>query len=99
MRVWRRWRLRSSIRLLARARRSGRLGRAARGKSQIEDSYECLGDLPGRHRLILAIPVSNPVERTREGERRHLEVVGVDGPVACALFEQPADPLIDLGLQ
>ena len=52
-----------------------------------------------RHRLILAIPVRDPVQGTGECERAHLRIVRVDRAIPCALLEELPDAMVDLGLE
>ena len=79
-----------AVRLLARARASGTrpVLRGARRETQVENTDERLGDLAGRHGLILTIPMGDPVERTRQREGGHLEILRLDGPVAHPLLQQ-----------
>src|SRR5580700_9814166 len=65
----------------------------------IKDTDEGIGDLGGGHRLVLAIPVRDPVERARQREGGHLRVLRVDRTVSGPLVEEPANALIDLVLE
>src|SRR5579871_5633572 len=71
---------------------------AARLQAVIEQGDERGGDLCRAHRLILAIPVGNPVERAGQRERSHLRIARMDGAVLDALADEAPDAMIDLGL-
>lgn len=49
-------------------RHAGREGGSARAQAEIEEVDHACGDLIGRQGLIAAIPVRNPVQRTRDRE-------------------------------
>src|SRR5579859_1505606 len=80
-----------------RRRGAGRVG--PRGQSVVEDADESVRDLRGAHRLVLAIPMSNPVERPGQREGGHFRIMRVDRAVAGSLVEQAADTVIDLRLE
>src|SRR5215472_11515763 len=75
------------------------LGGAAWTQAPLEYGDECRGDLGRSQRLVLTIPVGDPVESTGERERAHLRVARLDRAVLDAFADQPADTLVDLGLQ
>src|SRR5580693_5711571 len=77
----------------------GRRELGARGETEIEDAHERLRDLGRRHRLILAIPVRDPVQSTGECERAHLQIMRLDRAIARALLEKLPDGMVDLGLE
>src|SRR6202050_179435 len=72
---------------------------AARTQPCFEYGDERLGDLRTAQGAILTIPVRDPVESAGEGKRRHFRVAGLDGPILYALADQPADTVVDLGLE
>src|SRR4029077_14051494 len=72
-------------------------GRAtARAQPPLKYGDERLGNLGARHRLILTIPVRDPVERAGEGESGHFRIAGFDGAVLNPLADQAADAVVDL---
>jgi hypothetical protein len=71
----------------------------ARRQTEIENAHERLRDLGGSHRLILAIPVRDPVESSGQGKGGHLGIMGVDRAVSRARLEELPDGVIDLGLE
>src|SRR6185437_6801340 len=60
-------------------------GATARAQPPLKYGDERLGNLGARQRLILTIPVRDPVERTGEGESGHFRIAGFDGAVLDAL--------------
>src|SRR5580658_11084225 len=72
---------------------------AARARAAFENGGEGGGDLHPGEGLVLAVPVSDPVEGAREGERGHLRIAGMDGSVLHSLADEAPDAVIDLRLQ
>ena len=71
----------------------------ARQESTLEERHEQVRDLRRIHRLVLAIPVSDAVQRTCDGEGRDPRVARCDGTIVDAGLQQAAQSLIDPGFQ
>ena len=56
-------------------------------------------DLRAGHGLVLAIPVSDPVQRPGESEGRHLRIARMNRAVLNAVTDETADVLVDIRLQ
>src|ERR1700736_2132224 len=73
-------------------------GAAARLQPVVKNCYERVGNLRTAHRLVLPVPVSNPVERSRECECGHFRIARMDGAVLYAFTDQPPYALVDFRL-
>src|SRR5579863_1302898 len=75
------------------------LGGAARAQAPLEYGDERRGNLGAGQRLVLTIPVGDPVESAGERKRGHLRIRGLDRAVLDAFADQAANSLVDLGLE
>src|SRR5579862_6594547 len=70
-----------------------------RAQAALKDGHERVRDLRPGEALVLAIPVRDPVEGPGQRKGGHLGVARLDRPILYALADQPADAVIDLGLE